>query len=145
MAVIIASALAAASVFPKVEPTSTGAPSTLSIDIPGKARAALEYASAYSPPSTPSLLSASSDSAFEDGDDILEVVMCEKEKSRRRSQEFFFPRQTRFESAVPEVIRAKDVVLKDHPVVKDAYAEYERLYNADSVMTKDGRHMVRLL
>ncbi|KAG0242634.1 hypothetical protein BGX31_000090 [Mortierella sp. GBA43] len=51
----------------------------------------------------------------------------------------------KFESVVPQVIRARDIHLKDHPIIEGAYAEYERLYNADSLMTVDGRPMVRLL
>ncbi|KAG0276946.1 hypothetical protein BGZ96_003070 [Linnemannia gamsii] len=125
--------------------------SSLSIDIPARDRAALEKASAYSPPSTPPMLSpsASSTSSFDDGNnsylaDILST-MANANSARRKSQDFFFPNQPTFESAVPHVIRAKDVVLKDHPQVDGAYAEYEELYNSDSTMTKDGRHMVRLL
>ncbi|KAG0272489.1 hypothetical protein BGZ95_011759 [Linnemannia exigua] len=154
MAVILSYAFVASPTYRKAPAarsaryTLAAASASLAIEIPASARTALEQASAFSPPSTPPLLSASS-SSFSDGITLLEddisFAICEKEKTRRKSQEFFFPRQTSFESAVPSVTRARDVVLKDHPTVDGAYAEYERLYNADSLVTKDGRHMVRLL
>ncbi|KAF9082655.1 hypothetical protein BGX29_007149 [Mortierella sp. GBA35] len=123
---------------------------SLKINIPTAAISALDRARALSPPSTPPLLSASSsmsDSSdggrnmFDDGI-ILDKFELKCENTRRRSQEFFFPNQTQFESAVPIVTSARDVVLKDtHPVVHSAYSDYED----DSVMTKDGRYIVRLL
>ncbi|KAF9912007.1 hypothetical protein EC991_001454 [Linnemannia zychae] len=155
MTVILSYAFVASPNYRKASPRAmsaraamTAASASLAINIPANARVALEQASAFSPPSTPPLLSASSSDSFGEGvtlDDAISLSMCDKERTRRRSQEFFFPRQTTFESAVPMVTRARDVVLKDHPVVEDAYAEYERLYNSDSLMTKDGRFMVRLL
>ncbi|KAF8969764.1 hypothetical protein BGZ46_010631 [Entomortierella lignicola] len=122
----------------KTEPLSAA---PLAIDIPHGALSALEHARNTSPPSTPPLLSssASSVSSFDSS------LAGENLSKRRLSREFYFPHQTEFEQATPVIIRAKDILLKDHPFIKDAYAEYERLYNADSVMTKDGKPMVRLL
>ncbi|KAF8943096.1 hypothetical protein BGZ47_005809 [Haplosporangium gracile] len=162
MTVIITSAIIATGLFyssrPKTQPSVFSAASSkiaayayspLSIEIPTSDRRRLERASAISPPSTPPMLSpsASSTSSFDDGNVLAEILssMANANSARRKSQEFFFPNQTAFESAVPHVIRAKDVVLKDHPHVEGAYAEYEELYNADSLVTKDGRQMVRLL
>ncbi|KAF9912428.1 hypothetical protein BX616_010326 [Lobosporangium transversale] len=100
-------------------------------------------------PTTPPMLSTSVSSAgsFDSfGSEADEVdVAAAAARSRRQSQQFFFPHQTKFESAVPVVTRARDIHLKDHPFIEGAYAEYEKLYNADSLITKDGRQMVRLL
>ncbi|KAF9549413.1 hypothetical protein EC957_003802 [Mortierella hygrophila] len=159
MTVIITSAIIATGLFyssrPKTQPSVFSAASSkiaayaytpLSIQIPTADRRRLER---NSPPSTPPMLSpsASSTSSFDDGNPLAEILssMANANSARRKSQEYFFPNQTTFESAVPHVVRAKDVVLKDHPHVEGAYAEYDELYNADSLVTKDGRHMVRLL
>ncbi|KAF9923956.1 hypothetical protein BGZ65_008588 [Modicella reniformis] len=124
----------------KTEPIAV-APS-LAIDIPTSARSALGRSV---PPTTPLLSSsASSSSSFDSFEASAQVDSAVVGKARRLSQ-VFFPNQTTFESLVPQVIRARDLHLKDHPIIEGAYAEYERLYNADSVMTIDGRHMVRLL
>ncbi|KAG0005484.1 hypothetical protein BGZ80_006484 [Entomortierella chlamydospora] len=123
----------------------------LAIEIPKGALEALKQARDVEPPTTPPLLSPSAssttslDSPVESPEPISAAVAGADVRTRRISQEFYFPRQVKFESAAPEIVKAKDVHLKDHPIVKGAYAEYERLYNADSLMTKDGRHMVRLL
>ncbi|KAG0332512.1 hypothetical protein BG004_001218, partial [Podila humilis] len=69
------------------------------------------------------------------------ATVVEPEKARRLSQEFFFPGQTRFECVVPEVISAKSVHLKDHPMVEGQFSQYDNLYNDDSLMTVDGRFM----
>jgi hypothetical protein len=112
---------------------------SLAIDIPASARSALEQPA----PTTPPLLSssASSSASFES----FETAALEKEAAPRRLSHVFFPNQHKFESVVPQVVRARDIRLKDHPIIEGAYAEYERLYNADSLMTVDGRPMVRLL
>ncbi|GJJ77794.1 hypothetical protein EMPS_10153 [Entomortierella parvispora] len=148
--------------------SSLPASPSLNIDIPAAARSALNEANATSPPLTPPLLStsASSSTSFEslpaafDVDASSSVLSKDVEaeagavavaggasdaRSRRLSQQYFFPNQTVFECAVPKVTLARDLHLKDHPIKKGEFAEYERLYNADSLMTVDGRHMVRLL
>ncbi|KAF9185193.1 hypothetical protein BGZ51_002914 [Haplosporangium sp. Z 767] len=131
----------------KTVPSASAALASLSIDIPKKARSALAMADNVSPPLTPPYLSssASSSTSFESlpfEHDPVDVSASEA--ARRRSRDFFFP-NFQFECAVPQVTKARDIYLKDHPYVPGAYAEYDDLYNADSVMTKDGRPMVRLL
>ncbi|KAI1317058.1 hypothetical protein EDD11_009041 [Mortierella claussenii] len=120
----------------------------LTINIPASALTALSQASnTATSPSTPPLLSSSVSSvtSFDSFNSGCEDANTAADHARRLSQEFFFPNQTKFESAVPVVIRARDLQLKDHPIIEGAYAEYELLYNADSLMTKDGKQMVRLL
>ncbi|KAF9430802.1 hypothetical protein BGZ94_003852 [Podila epigama] len=68
-----------------------------------------------------------------------------KSVAAKLAQQFFFPNQTHFECVVPTVTSATSVHLKDFPAVQGEFAEYDRLYNADSKMTVDGRFMVRLL
>ncbi|KAF9114325.1 hypothetical protein BGX27_011145 [Mortierella sp. AM989] len=132
----------------KTEPLSA---TPLAIDIPFGALSALEHARNIEPPTTPPLLSssASSTTSFEsmaaNTSSAVPAVAGEDARTRRVSQDFYFPRQSKFESAVPVVVRARDIHLKDHPIIEGAYAEYEKLYNADSLMTEDGRPMVRLL
>ncbi|KAF9360038.1 hypothetical protein BGX26_010688 [Mortierella sp. AD094] len=132
----------------KTEPLSAA---PFAIDIPHGALSALEHARTIDSPTTPPLLSssASSTTSFESlapsANPVVAAVAGEDVRTRRVSQEFYFPHQLKFESAVPVIVKAKDIHLKDHPFIEGAYAEYERLYNADSLMTKDGRPMVRLL
>ncbi|KAG0366563.1 hypothetical protein BGZ54_005198 [Gamsiella multidivaricata] len=152
MAPVVASARVASGSFSKnkkARPVSIPAALSMSFKIPRSARSALEKSRSISPPMTPPLLSSSSSASSTTSFDSIEaaspVEANDTVRVRRLSQEFFFPNQKVFESAVPIVTRAKDIHLKDHPHVKGAFAEYERLYNADSLMTKDGRHMVRLL
>ncbi|KAF9426433.1 hypothetical protein BGZ76_002763 [Entomortierella beljakovae] len=132
-------AMVASGSFSNNNKTEPLAMETLPLDIPASLLAAFENTRAAIPPSSPPQLSSSVSSvtSLDSNFDVL--------KSRRASQEFYFPHQSTFESAVPVIVRAKDVHLKDHPIIEGAYAEYEKLYNADSVMTKDGRPMVRLL
>ncbi|KAG0056344.1 hypothetical protein BGZ83_005463 [Gryganskiella cystojenkinii] len=146
---------------------------TLNIDIPATARSALAKANTISPPLTPPLLSTSASSSVSfdalptafDIDAIsaeAAAVDLPKEaiaeagavavaggatdaRSRALSRQFFFPNQTRFECVVPTITRARDLNLKDHPIIEGQFAEYEKLYHADSLMTVDGRPMVRLL
>jgi len=116
---------------------------SFAIDIPASARSALKQPV---PPTTPPLLSSSASSS--NSFDSFEAAALEEQAvvdHSRRLSHIFFPRQTKFESVVPVVVRARDIHLKDHPIVPGAFAEYERLYNADSLMTVDGRPMVRLL
>ena len=131
---------------------------SLAIDIPVPVQARIDLQ--VSPPSTPPMLSASSSASSASFESLPEptpyaaamvspVLPAKKvivaEKPKRLSQEYFFPDQKHFECVVPAVTSAKSVYLKDHPVVEGQYAEYDRLYNADSVQTVDGRFMVRLL
>ncbi|KAF9572030.1 hypothetical protein EC968_010435 [Mortierella alpina] len=126
------------------------ASASLSIDIPVRARSALEGTDADMPPLTPPYLSSSAsstssfESAFEAEMPLSPAVAGADVKMRHLSQQFFFPNQFKFESMVPEVVKATDIYLKDHPMIDGAFAEYENLYNADSLMTRDGRPMVRL-
>ncbi|KAF9167744.1 hypothetical protein DFQ26_003328 [Actinomortierella ambigua] len=65
---------------------------------------------------------------------------------RRASQEFFFPNQTLFESAVPVVTKASDLGLgQDDSQHWQKQAEIDQLYHAGSLATVDGRRMFRLL
>ncbi|KAF8938484.1 hypothetical protein BGZ58_000801 [Dissophora ornata] len=146
----------------KAKPVSVAtAVSPFAIDIRASARAsALAALEKRTPPQAPPQLSSSvvSSDSYDslDEEEAVRSVRpfsvgpvaarggCEA-CSRRQSQQFFFPNQSRFESAVPQVVRARDIHLKDHPIVEGAFAEYEALYNADSLVTKDGVHMVRLL
>ncbi|KAF9977969.1 hypothetical protein BGZ73_004252 [Actinomortierella ambigua] len=65
---------------------------------------------------------------------------------RRASQEFFFPNQKAFESAVPMVTKAADLEIgHDHRQHWQKQAEIDQLYHADSLVTVDGRRMFRLL
>jgi len=150
--------------------SSLPASASPNIDIPATARSAIVQANAISPPLTPPLLStsASSSISFDSLPAVFDIdatssksvlsedVVAEAGavavaggasdvRSRRLSQQFFFPNQTVFECAVPKITRARDLHLADHPIKEGEFAEYERLYNADSLMTVDGRHMVRLL
>lgn len=138
----------------KTKPIAISAATYFAIDIPGGALASLEMSPPVSPPSLMLSTSASSTNTYDsldDDDDVLAspvfvpAIAGSDVRTRRLSQEFYFPNQTKFESATPEIVRARDIYLKDHPFIEGAYAEYEALYNADSLMTKDGRHMVRLL
>ncbi|KAG0210419.1 hypothetical protein BGX28_009328 [Mortierella sp. GBA30] len=135
-----------------VATTARAASASLSIHIPAKALTALERANANSPPLSPPYLSssASSTGSFESLPDAFTVAESPvaspaEGKIRRLSREFFFPNQSKFETAAPEIVKARDLNLKDHLVADGAFDEYDKLYNADSLMTKDGRPMVRLL
>ncbi|KAG0301354.1 hypothetical protein BGZ98_008425 [Dissophora globulifera] len=153
---ITPAAMVASDSFPKYdknEPVAISAATSLAIDIPAAALASLGNSLSMSLPSLLST-SASSSSAYDslDEDDnvlpptvLAPAIAGADVRTRRLSQDFFFPNQKKFESATPVVIKARDLHLKDHPIVEGAYAEYEALYNADSLMTKDGRFMVRLL
>lgn len=119
------------------------AAATLEIQIPSGALLDLEKN--LPPMSVPQL----SPPSLESDDDDLESLPSEDEyaflKSRQMSMQYFFPRQARFEPVVPIIIRASDIRLKDHPMVEGEYADYDKYYHADTLLTRDGRPMVRLL